>query len=90
MAMWLAKPTVVSDVLAVAEYIDDSRTGVLVDGSAAGYEAALRRLRDPENAAAVADMAQAARRCVIDTYSFDAYVRCILDELASLPSPWHV
>lgn len=79
MAMWLGRPTVVTRAHAVEEYVEHGRTGLLVDGTPEGWVAALDELlADPGTADR---LAAAGREHVRLTYTFDAYVRGILDEL---------
>lgn len=82
MAMHLGKPTVVTDALAVDEYIQDGITGILVDGSVQGWVTALRRLLEDDDEAD--RLASAARSAVTDAYSLDRYARGILAEVEAL------
>jgi hypothetical protein len=79
MAMWLGRPTVVTDALAADEYVDHGRTGLLVDGSPEQWVQTLRGLlEDPDQAAGLASAACAEVR---ERFTFDAYVCGILDAL---------
>jgi glycosyltransferase involved in cell wall biosynthesis len=77
--MWLERPTVVTRAMAVDEYVEDGRTGLLVDGSVEQWEVALRRLLDDDVEAE--RLARAGREHVRRTYTWDAYVTGILAEL---------
>lgn len=81
MAMYLSKPTITTDALAVREYVDDGVTGLIVDGSTGSYVSALRRLLGDETLAE--RLGAAGRRVVEERYTFDRYVQTILDELDS-------
>ncbi len=77
-AMWLGKPTIITDVLAVRDHVTDGETALIVDGSVEGYVAALRRVLDPVNAAETARMCRAARAAVVNRFSFPHHAACLL------------
>lgn len=85
-AMWLGKPVVVSDSLGVREYVEDGVTGLVVDGTPAGYLAALRWLVDPANSAAVATMGRRAAETMEQRFTLAHHtdrLLAALDELAA-------
>jgi glycosyltransferase involved in cell wall biosynthesis len=81
MAMWLRKPTIVTDVLAVDEYVQHGRTGLLVDGSPESYERALRAVLGPTGAELADRLGRHARDDVQRRFTFAQYVDGILAEL---------
>lgn len=81
-SMWLGKPTIVTDGLAVRDHVADGETALVVDGSAAGYVAALRRVLDPANAAETARMGHAARAAVVNQFTFPHHAACLLRVMA--------
>ncbi len=77
-AMALAKPIIVSDAVAVREYVEEGRTGMIVDGSPAGYLAALRWAMDPANATSLVRMGRAAQGVVEQRFTLEAHVSALL------------
>ncbi len=77
-AMWLGKPTIITDVLAVRDHVTDGETALIVDGSVEGYVAALRQVLDPANVAETARMCCAARAAVVSRFSFPHHAACLL------------
>lgn len=77
-AMWLKKPVIVSDALAVDEYIQNGETGLVVDGSPEGYVKALRWVLDPANAEQVGRMSERAHHVIKEEFSLDHYTSEIL------------
>ena len=77
-AMWLGKPTIVTDVLGVRDHIVDGETALVVDGSAAGYVTALQQVLDPVNAGETARMCAAAQAAVINQFTFAHHAACLL------------
>ncbi len=90
-AMWLKKPVIISDALAVDEYIQNGETGLVVDGSAEGYVKALRWVLDPANAEAAAQLGDNAHAAIRDKFSLDQYtseILAVMDEvMAQQPLP---
>lgn len=81
MAMWLGKPVVVSDAVAVREYVDDKVTGIVVDGTESSYLEAISWVLEASNAAAVRAMTTEAHRVVDSKFRWDRYVKDILRNL---------
>lgn len=77
-AMWMGKPTIVTDTLGVHDHICHKQTGMIVDGSAAGYVDALDWIFNPQNHAAVEQMKINAHRDVTEKFSFENHVDCLL------------
>lgn len=90
-AMWLKKPLIVSDALAVDEYVQDGETGLVVDGSPEGYVKALRWVLDPANAEQVAGMCERAHAAIREKFSLEQYTSQILavmeEAMAQQPMP---
>jgi glycosyltransferase involved in cell wall biosynthesis len=63
-AMAAGRPAVVREAPGVAQHIDHGRTGLVVDGTAAGYVDAIRWCLDPGHRAAVERMTAQARDAV--------------------------
>lgn len=81
MAMWLGKPTIVSDSVAVREYVEDGVSGLVVDGSAESYARAVAWVLEPANEGHVDAMGAAAHRLVNTEYRWDQYVSRIMAAL---------
>lgn len=89
-AMWLGKPTIVSQALAVRDHVAHKRTALIVDGSAEGYVRALRWLFAPDNQAAVQEMCQRASAIVSAQFTFENHAARLLEiigEAARLCAP---
>ena len=86
MAMYQCKPTVVTWCLSALDYIDDGRTGLIVDGSLEQYREAVDWALDPANEAEVRRMGRAAHEEVATRYTFQSYVDTILAELDAVPA----
>ena len=78
-AMAMGKPVVVSDVAGARGYVENGRTGLIVDGSAEGYVRALRRLLSSE--AESSDMGARARTAVREHYTYRVHVDRLLEIL---------
>ncbi|PLS83292.1 MAG: hypothetical protein CYG59_01680 [Chloroflexi bacterium] len=59
-SMWLKKLTIVTDALAVREYVEDGVTGLVVDGSPESYVSAIRWAFDPNNASTIVQIGEQA------------------------------
>jgi hypothetical protein len=78
-AMALGKVAIVTDSPGVREYVEDGRTGLVVPpGDADALTDALRWALDPANAAAVEQMAAAAREVARTRFSPERYVETLL------------
>lgn len=78
-AMALGKVAIVTDSPGVREYVEDRRTGLVVPpGDADALSDALRWALDPANAAAVEQMAAAAREVARTRFSAERYVETLL------------
>lgn len=95
-AMALERPLVATDVAAAPEQVDTGETGILVPARdpRALAEAIATVLADPVSAAA---MGRAARRRVVDRFSFprmmrlyeDTYDEVLAARRRERPTPWH-
>ncbi|MBV7337963.1 glycosyltransferase [Chloroflexi bacterium TSY] len=63
-SMWLHKPTIVSRALGVEEYVEDGKTGLLVDGSPQSYAIAIEWMLDPTNSNTIEAMCDAAHHVI--------------------------
>jgi glycosyltransferase involved in cell wall biosynthesis len=79
--MFLAKPTIVNDTLGVRDHIRHMETGLIVDGSAGSYVEALNWVFNPNNREAVKCMNAAAQNDVLERFSFDRHIECVLEIL---------
>lgn len=78
-AMWLGKPTIVTDTLGVHDHIRHKETGLIVDGSPESYIEALNWVYDPNNKGAVARLNAAAKREVEEKFSFERHIERLLE-----------
>ena len=78
-AMWMGKPTIVSDALGVRDHIRDRETGLITAGTPESYVEALCWLLDPANREAVEKMGLAARKDVRERFSFEKHVSRVLE-----------
>jgi glycosyltransferase involved in cell wall biosynthesis len=77
-AMWLKKPVIVTEAVGVREYVEDKKTGLVVDGTPEGYIEALRWMLDPKNAAAVEHLCEEAHRVVASQFTVEHHVTRLL------------
>lgn len=85
-AMALGKLTIVSDSIAVREYITDGETGLIVDGSPEGYVHAIQWALDPSNQAQVDRICRQAQAAVLQRFTVSNYVAeilAIIDEVTA-------
>jgi len=85
-SMALGKLTIVSDSIAVREYITDGETGLVVDGSPEGYVRAIQWALDPSNQERVEQIGQQAQETVLRRFTVSTYVSeilAIIDEVAA-------
>ncbi|MFQ5408998.1 MAG: glycosyltransferase family 4 protein [Anaerolineales bacterium] len=80
-AMWMKKPTIVSDALGARDYVRPGETGLVVDGTPAGYVQAIRYLLAPENAARVEQLCAQAHAAVRDEFTLENHVTQLLSVL---------
>lgn len=83
-AMWLGKAVVVPATLGVRDHIQHGETGLIVDGSAAGYAGALRSLLGPAHRADRERIGQGAHCAVREHFTFDHHVRRLLQIMTEL------
>ena len=83
-AMWLNKPTVVSDGLGVREYVVHGETGWLVDGTPQSYVTALRWILTPANEEAVATVCAQAHGAVDSQFNMARHVTALLAVMAEV------
>jgi glycosyltransferase involved in cell wall biosynthesis len=82
-AMWLGKPTVVTDTLGVRDYIVDGENALIVDGSPESYTETLRWIFDPGNQREVDRLRTNACQTTQAQFSFEKHITrllAILDE----------
>ncbi|MCB0208061.1 MAG: glycosyltransferase family 4 protein [Anaerolineae bacterium] len=77
-AMWAKKPTIVTEALGVREYIDDHKTGMIVDGSPESYAEAIRWVLDPNHRKEVEQMCEQAHTILRDQYTLDNHIDQLL------------
>ncbi len=89
-AMWARKPTIVTDVTGVRDYVNDRETGFVVDGSPEAYVRTIRWILDPRNQEQVRHICHRAHEVVADRFSPDGFATemlAIVDEaFGSTPS----
>lgn len=86
-AMQLGKAVIVSDAIAVNEYVDDERTGIVVTPTAKSYAEAIRYTMDPANQESVWAMGARAAEAVERRFTIGPYATrmlAILDEATRL------
>lgn len=77
-AMQLEKPTIISDALAVREYVNDGTDALVVEPEPEAYARAVEWVLDPANADQVSDMCRHARLHVEENYTLEPYVSNLL------------
>lgn len=83
-AMLLGKPVIANEALGVRDHMEDGVTGLVVDGSAQSYAAALRWVFDPANDAAVAEMGRKAREVVLNEFTYDKYLDNLVNHMEEM------
>lgn len=78
-AMWLGKPTIISDGLGVRDHVEDGVTGLIVDGTADGYLRALQWVFNPEHARSVEEMRENGRLRVREQFTFERHAERLLE-----------
>lgn len=78
-ALWLGKPTIVTDTLGVRDHIADGQSGLVVSGSPESYVTAIGWLSEPANQARVAAMGAVAQQVTREQFSFERHTDCVLD-----------
>jgi hypothetical protein len=78
-AMWLRRPTIVTDTLGVRDHVRHRETALIVEGSPESYLEALRWIFDPQNQAAVQRLRHNARRVVQEQFSFEKHIARLLN-----------
>lgn len=77
-AMQLGKPVIVSDSLAVREYVEDGRTGIVVQPTAEAYATAITRVLDPAGRAAMHALGERAAQDVERRFTIEPYASRML------------
>lgn len=77
-AMWLGKPTIVTDTLGVRDHVQHGKTALIVDGSPESYVEALGWVFDPRNRAEIERLGTRARRVVQEHFSFEKHIARLL------------
>lgn len=85
-ALWLRKPTIITDALGVREYVQHHQTGLVVDGTVGGYVDAIRWIMHPANANAVRQMGQQARASLEEQFTLHNHVQRLLTVIAEVSS----
>jgi glycosyltransferase involved in cell wall biosynthesis len=78
-AMWLKRPLIVTDALGVREFVEDRKTGLVVDGSPDSYVKALCWMLDPANVPAVERLRDEAHYVVSTRFLLEHHVTRLLD-----------
>lgn len=78
-AMWLGKPTIISDGLGVHDHVEDGVTGLIVDGTAEAYVQALQWVLNPDHAEAVEEMRENGRLRVREQFTFEHHAERLLE-----------
>lgn len=78
-SMALGTLTIVSDALAVREYIQDGETGLVVDGSADSYVQAIQWALDPANHDRVTQICHQARQTLHTQYTQNSRITQLLN-----------
>lgn len=76
--MILEQVLIISDAVGIRDYVLDGETGLVVDGTTEGYLKAIRWVMSPENAGKVAKMRRNARKAVLEQFTQQNHVRCVL------------
>ncbi len=77
-AMWLQKPTIVTDTLGVRDHVRHLENGLIVDGTPEDYVQALRWVFAPENRPAVSRLCHQAHEVVDTQFSFAKHISHVL------------
>ena len=77
-AMWLRKPTIVSQALGVEEFIDDGENGLIVDGSPQSYATAIEWVLDPAHKTRVDTLCDRAHESVRTLHTVERHVARLL------------
>lgn len=80
-AMWAKNPIIITNALGVSEYVQDRKTGLIVDGTCDGYLTAIDWILDPENSGKIREMCENAHDVVIKKFSFENHISHMLDIL---------
>lgn len=83
-AMYLKKPTIVSNALGVGDYITHYKDGMIVDGTSQGYVQALQWVFDANNATDVANMRSAAHHTVANRFTVRHYAARVVELMREL------
>jgi len=77
-AMWLGKPTIVTDTLGVRDHVQHGQTAFIVDGTPESYVETLRWVFDPRNRQEIKRLGNNARRVVQEHFSFEKHIARLL------------
>jgi glycosyltransferase involved in cell wall biosynthesis len=77
-SMYLKIPTIVTAAVGVHEYVQDGKTGIIVDGSPDGYLKAIQWYLDPANKVEVNRICEEAHRIVREQFTFGKHVDSVL------------
>ena len=77
-AMWLRKPTIVTDTLGVRDHVHHRETALIVEGTPESYVEALRWVFDPHNREEIERLGNNARRVVQEQFSFEKHIARLL------------
>ena len=77
-AMWLRRPTIVTDTLGVRDHVQHRETALIVEGTPESYLEALRWVFDPCHREEIEQLRNNARRVVQEQFSFEKHIARLL------------
>jgi len=78
-AMWLGKPTIISDGLGVRDHVENGVTGLIVDGTADDYVRALQWVFNPDHDKVVKEMCENGSSRVREQFTFEHHAERLLE-----------
>jgi len=80
-AMFLEKPSIITNTLGVREYTNNGELAILVDGTPEGFVQGVRKVMDPTNQAQIEVMCKSAHELVAREFSFESHCHRLLEIL---------
>lgn len=77
-AMWLGKPTIISQALGVHDHVRHGKHALIVDNEPESIKDAIHWIFNPDNQQAVDNMRQEATNVVNSKFRFEDHVTCLL------------